>query len=71
MFFDALRVRWNYRPKNYSDVNFDDIEPLPQFWLAFEMSAQFPYRDAVFPHERGLWVGVSPEPPDAADGTIG
>ena len=65
VFFDALHVRWDYRPKSYSDVSFDDIEPLPQFWLAFEMSAQFPYRDAVFPHERGLWIGVSPLPPNA------
>jgi hypothetical protein len=63
VFFDALDVRWSYRPKIYlpTGVRF---EPLPQFWLAFSMNAQFPYRDGI-PQERGLWVGVSPVPPDA------
>ena len=65
-FFDALHVRWDYQPKIYppQGVSFDDIEPLPQFWLAFEMNAQAAYNEGT-PRERGLWVGVSAAPPDA------
>ena len=65
-FFGALDVRWSYRPKLYlpEGVSFQYIEPLPQFWLAFVTDAQVPYNEAI-PRERGLWVGVSPVPPDA------